>query len=292
MENFQRQAAARGGRLVFEVDERLPETVIGDRSRIMQILFNLAGNALKFSEGGEVRVEIAQVGAGRTPDTVRTLFVVSDTGPGIPDDKVAHVFQAFTQADGSLSRRYGGAGLGLGIVRRLVQLMGGNLSVASTADEGTSVHVCLELGVAREMPRTPSCRAGLRTRRGQGQHILVAEDNTVNRIVAVKLLARLGYQAEAVGDGSAVLPALRSRRYDLVLMDVQMPGLDGISATRQVRSDTSGEFDAAIPIIALTAHAMKGDRERFIEAGMDDYVSKPLDIAVLSEVITRHLHAS
>ncbi|MEO1086597.1 MAG: response regulator, partial [Acidobacteriota bacterium] len=200
----------------------------------------------------------------------------------IPSDVVPRLFTPFTQADASTSRRFGGSGLGLAISQQLVQLMGGEIEVETVEGEGTTFRFELTFEVASAPDDTTASTYHLQRRNAR---ILVAEDNPVNQLVILEQLADLGFQADAVGDGEEVLRTMADEPYDLILMDCQMPGLDGYETTRRLRAAHS----ATVPIVALTAHAMKGDRERCLEAGMDDYISKPFTEARLEKTLRRWL---
>jgi PAS domain S-box-containing protein len=262
----------------LELDPGLPERIVGDPGRLRQVLINLIGNAIKFTEHGSVTLQVQQ---GKSAEVL--LFSVSDTGIGIPDDKRAQIFDAFSQVDNSISRRYGGTGLGLSICARLVDLMGGHLWVDSPAAGGSSFSFTIRIGCVQQGLLPLGKEAG-----GQGAaglpslrplDILVVEDNVINQKIVLGLLGQQGHRIAVAADGSEALSALGERRFDLVLMDMQMPVLDGIGATRAIRAlerDGDASWPGRLPIVAMTANAMAGDRERCLEAGMDDYLAKPL----------------
>jgi CheY-like chemotaxis protein len=259
----------------------VPNVLVGDPGRLRQILFNLIGNALKFTEQGSVRLSVSPLPGTR--ELFRILFVVSDTGIGIPENRLEDIFGAFTQVDGSFARRFQGAGLGLGIVRRLTRLLGGGVSVDSELGKGTSFYVSLPF-----VRTGPGMRPESSARRehcliNRPLRILVAEDDRVNQILARKMVERLGHEATCVSNGRQALEALRAGKYDCVLMDVQMPIMDGLSATRAIRQDTDLGAMRIVPILALTAHAMSGHKDKFLAAGMDGYLPKPVDINVLAD---------
>jgi CheY-like chemotaxis protein len=211
-------------------------------------------------------------------------MAVYDTGIGIPEDKLHRVFDNFTQVDGSYTRKYSGAGLGLAIVRRLTEAMDGNLTIANRDERGTEVHVSLPLGIAdHDSIKTtePESKLELKDCR-----ILVVEDDPVNMVTALGMLEKLGCKPKGAGDGKEALQALSEDEYDCVLMDVQMPVMDGLEATRRIRGGADG-VRPDLPIVFMTAHAMHGDRERFLEAGADDYIAKPVDISNLGTVLGR-----
>ena len=278
---FRYQVEGRGIDIAWKIDENLPRHFIADKGRLRQILFNLVGNAAKFTEKGSITIEAYPLPVPGPDRRTRIFFSVTDTGIGIPDDKVDTIFDPFTQVDGSSTRKYQGTGLGLGIVRRLAGLMGGNVSVLSESGRGSTVAFTILAGNTEADakkaigPDTGAAAGGLA--------ILVAEDERINRVVVQQLLGRLGHSVVCVENGEQALEALRGGRFDCVLMDIQMPGLDGLATTRAIRE----ELHLALPVIALTAHAMKGDRERFLESGMNGYVSKPFDVAELQAELQR-----
>ncbi len=285
--------ARRGGlRLRTSVDPALPARVRGDPHRLRQVLLNLVGNALKFTERGFVLVSVDLV--DETEDEVEVLFSVRDTGIGIPKEQQARIFEQFVQADGSTTRKYGGTGLGLAICERLVRLMGGQLAVESEAGKGSSFGFSLRLPIAvpshSRPPQEPVGASAQTTEAiGCGQTVLLAEDNRVNQQVAIAMLRRLGFQVLLAEDGERALASFEAHpEIALILMDVQMPIVGGFEATRRLRErERSG--GRAVPIVAMTAHAMQGDRELCLEAGMNDYVAKPMHLATLAETLRRWL---
>jgi PAS domain S-box-containing protein len=278
---FRHQAFMRGIQITGVTDESLPNHFVADKVRLRQILFNLVGNATKFTESGSVSIESYPL-EHRLPDGRSLLFfVVSDTGIGIPDDKLDRIFDPFTQVDGSFTRKYQGTGLGLGIVRRLVVLMGGSIAVISELGKGTMVAFTVAVRpIAREESVPAVTLAACKPRR---LRILVVEDERTNRSVAQRLLSKLGHEVACVESGEEALKLLGEEAFDCVLMDIQMPGLDGLETTMVLR----GRLGLKTPVIALTAHAMEGDRKRFIEAGMDGYVAKPFELGELQAELER-----
>jgi signal transduction histidine kinase/ActR/RegA family two-component response regulator len=269
----------------FEPD--LPAVLVGDEGRLRQVLLNLVGNAVKFTEKGSVRVDVAS--RALEDDRVELVASVRDTGIGIAADAVPLLFERFRQADSGIARRYGGSGLGLAISRGLLDLMGGHIDVETEPGKGSTFRVTVSLQRGHSLQI-----AGADTNFdepidivGGGLHILVAEDNEVNQHVIRAMLANLGHDCEIARDGLEVVAMVTAGHFDLVLMDIQMPNLDGLAATRRIRA--LGTDVAHIPIIALTANAMVEDREAYIEAGMNDHVSKPIELKVLSRVIARVL---
>ncbi len=263
----------------------LPEWVVGDEVRIRQVLFNLVGNAMKFTDVGEILVEVWPLRAV-SATRARLLFIVRDTGSGIPDSKIASVCEPFVQAAENYTRQQQGAGLGLSISRHLVEAMGGTLTIESTEGAGTSMYVMLPLGLGQRPGQEPE-RPALAKALGKSLRILLVEDDEISQMSERTMLQKLGHVVQTANHGGEALAALRCSVFDCVLMDVQMNVMDGVEATRRIRSDTSRLFDVKIPIIAMTAYAMTGDRERFIQAGMDDHLPKPFGMHELAEAIDR-----
>jgi len=271
--------------------EDVPETVIADSVRYRQIMTNLISNAIKFTEAGTIAIRITR--AEKQSDEQKKLCVhcaVSDTGIGIPRDVQTYIFDHFTQADNSTSRDYGGTGLGLSICKRLVELMEGSIWVESTPGKGSTFHfeMCVDIPIEIDAspaepytPLTDHVRAGTSQRR-----VLLAEDKPTNQMIAQKLLERLGHMVVIAENGADVLTALRADFYDIILMDIFMPVMDGFETTMQIREhEKNGHWH--VPIIAMTAHAMHGDRQKCIDAGMDDYISKPIDENKLKNLINK-----
>ena len=278
--------------LVADVAPEVADTVYGDPMRLRQVIGNLLSNAIKFTESGHVRVILRTATDGKEGRSEFDL-IVEDTGVGIPADKLDKIFDKFTQADGSITRRFGGTGLGLTITRRLVEMFGGRIWVESSEGQGSKFFVRIPLEVAQK-----SKRAVVETKDngpervsldGRTPEILLVEDNAVNQKVVLAILTKRGFHVDIAANGLEALSALQKGKYDLVLMDVQMPYMDGIEATRKIRSEL---HLTDLPIIAMTAHAMTGDRERCLDAGMNDYASKPVNPATLVHTIMRYLDAS
>ncbi len=284
VDNFGIQLREKGLGVDVAVGDEVPAVLVGDEARIRQLLFNLVGNAVKFTDSGGVRVDIQGLDGRDAEGRVRLLCTVSDTGVGIEDDKQSTVFDAFTQADGSYTRRYQGAGLGLGIVRRIVRLMDGDIAVESETGRGTAVHFTLRLGLPTDQEQ-PLRQAEAVPAEAKPLRVLVVEDDATNLLAARHMLERLGHSVVAVTNGRQALDVLGREAVDAVLMDVQMPEMDGLEATRSIRKGEVPGADPAMRIIAMTAHAMTGDKERFLEAGMDGYISKPVDMVELGRVL-------
>ncbi|HWR03240.1 MAG TPA: PAS domain S-box protein [Humidesulfovibrio sp.] len=282
---FRLACASKALALNFHVWPGVPETLLGDEARIRQILFNLVGNSIKFTSQGAVRVEAWSAPHTALPGKVRLYLSVSDTGIGIPDEQVGYVFKRFTQSDASFARKFEGAGLGLAIVKRLVELMDGSIVVDTEVGRGTDIHLLLTLDAAEiadgAAPLLAGPSAAVRPLR-----LLLAEDEMVSRLAVRTMLTRMGHAVTAVEDGMDAVRACGEQDFDVVLMDIQMPVLDGVEATQRIRAlhETMGK--ARVPVIALTAYAMPGDREKFLGAGMDGYVSKPVQESELSEALT------
>ncbi len=262
----------KGLRIEWSAGEDVPDRLFGDSARLRQVLLNLLSNAVKFTPRGSVALSVSLEEAG--PDSCLLGFVVRDTGIGIPEDKQSIIFDAFAQADGSTSRRYGGTGLGLAICARLVSMLGGAIAVESRLASGSTFRFTARFGVRQEAgDRRPEQRPRLGSI-GRALRILVAEDNPVNQRVAAALLEKRGHRVSLAADGRSAIELFGKERFDMVLMDVQMPGMDGLEATAAIRAVESSA--SHVPIVAMTAHAMSGDRERCLAAGMDDYLSKPV----------------
>jgi signal transduction histidine kinase/CheY-like chemotaxis protein len=281
--------------LEFEVDKSVPRSLHGDEARIRQVLFNLVGNAVKFTPEGGIRISawVRHEPGNRRP--MRLNLLVSDTGIGILAEKVAHIFERFTQTDASYARHYEGAGLGLAIVKRIVALMNGTLCVDSTIGTGTSIYLNIPLPLARESALGPLGAIAILDPGPEGAleppvqtrslRILVAEDEPIGQLAIQVMLRKLGHVATCVSNGAEALEALAAQDFDCVLMDVQMPVMDGVLATQNIRALAGPK--AAVYVVALTAYALEGDRERLLAAGLDDYLSKPFQLPELMQALTR-----
>jgi CheY-like chemotaxis protein len=306
VESFELRARQKGLALRCELAPDLPAAVLVDPGRLRQVLVNLLGNAVKFTTAGTVTLAVGR--EDTLPDGPVTLtFAVRDTGIGIAPDRLEAIFQPFTQADTSMTRRFGGTGLGLTISSRLVTLMGGWISVHSTQRVGTEFVVRLAAPVAAEAdlvrsadgpprllpadivaapPETASERADAADARPADElRVLVAEDNPVNQRIAQELLRKRKLSVTLADDGRQAVDAFEAGRFDLVLMDVQMPEMDGFEAVAAIRALEHAQGRPHTPIVAVTAHAMVGDREKCLEAGMDAYLSKPIRRQLLFELV-------
>ncbi|MEF2229833.1 MAG: PAS domain S-box protein [Pseudodesulfovibrio sp.] len=282
---FRVQAEDKGLALTAEVADDVAEAYLGDQGRIRQILFNLVGNALKFTEHGSIALRCGL--AGTEGNFSRLVFSVRDTGIGIPADKIHTIFKSFEQVDGSYSRRYQGAGLGLSIVKRFAQLMHGRVTVDSAYGQGSTFRVTVRVSPVDDSTPLLDARVTVAPAKARGLRLLLAEDDRINRLAATRLLEKRGYLVTAVENGGEALRALANGTFDCILMDIQMPTMDGLQATKAIRALPEDNPARTIPIIALTAHAMAGDREKFIRAGMSDYLSKPMNIEALETLLAQ-----
>ncbi|QLA15731.1 ATP-binding protein [Desulfolutivibrio sulfoxidireducens] len=272
--------------ICWHIDKGVPPQMMGDEARIRQILFNLVGNAVKFTAQGEVRIT-AWDNPGDAPEGRRLSFSVHDTGMGIAPEQQERIFDRFTQVEAAYTRQYQGAGLGLAIVKRLVDLMGGDISLKSTLGAGTRVTVSIPCPLPpEEQNAAPTTMPSPEPRR-QARKLLVVEDEPVNLLGLKALLGRRGYEVVTARNGLEALDALRQSLFDCILMDIQMPVMDGIEAVRHIRRDKEFAAVAGIAVIAVTAYAQTGDREKFLAAGMDDAVTKPVAFDALEAVIAR-----
>lgn len=304
---FTATAVEKGITLNCHITPEVPDRVIGDSSRLRQVIVNLTHNAVKFTDKGEVKVTVKREPETGDSDKIVLFFSVTDTGIGIPENKLESVFEGFTQVDGSLTRRFGGTGLGLAISKEIVRALGGSIKVKSKLGEGSCFYFTLtfedpqKLAVTREIetaqiqPLEVSAAAPTNSpgiAKNKNLKILLAEDNKINRKLVIALAERRGWVVRAVENGQQVVDTVidheycLKERFDLVLMDVQMPLMDGLEATKEIRKCKEMKD---VPIIALTAHAIKGDRERFLDAGMTDYISKPIDYKEFYATIERHI---
>ncbi|MGE4556569.1 MAG: response regulator [Desulfovibrionaceae bacterium] len=287
---WREQAQAKGLGFEVSVSPDIPADLEGDAARLKQVISNLAHNAVKFTDQGAVNVEVKSVDEETDEHAlprIRLHVSVSDSGPGLSEEQAQNAFESFTQGEDYMTRSQGGLGLGLTIASRLVELLGGRIWIESNSGGGASFHFTallgLQPGVGTRSEESPS-QIDL-----SGVKVLVAEDNATSRTLAVRLLSQYGATAKAAQDGQQALEALATESFDLVLMDVQMPIMDGIQATRRIRSGQVKRVQPNIPIVATTAHAMKGDAQRCLEAGMNRYLSKPLDINNLLKTISEVL---
>ncbi|UCB55320.1 MAG: response regulator [Thiotrichales bacterium] len=267
-----------------DIDKRLPAVLTGDPTRIRQILANLVSNALKFTEKGHVALKVRVVSIDDDKADIR--FEVEDTGVGIEENVKDKLFNEFTQADGSTTRKYGGTGLGLAIVKQLVEMMEGRFGVESVPGEGSTFWFRLPLAVGEEQSMEQPQEQERELKEKLSGHVLLVEDNPINQMVAQKMLEKIGIQSTLAGDGQEALDKLAQESFDAVLMDCQMPVMDGFVATQNIRQQ---EALNDLPVIAMTANVMEGDREKCLGAGMNDYIGKPVVEADLKKTLARWL---
>ena len=288
------QAQAKQIQVQAQIDLNLPDYVIGDVGRLRQILVNLIGNGIKFTKQGQVSVSAQLLQIQNSQCEIQ--FAVRDTGIGIPQDKQHYLFQAFSQVDSSISRKYGGTGLGLAICKKLCQLMNGDIWVESQAEMGSTFYFTIKAKIPQDNPIKTEIQKGkiestdANLDRNRNLKILLAEDVIVNQKVALLMLQNIACEADIANNGMEVLAALQRQSYDLILMDIQMPEMDGIATTKEIVRQYPPETRPYI--IAMTANAMKGDKEKYLEVGMNDYVSKPIRLDSLTAALNRyHQHA-
>ncbi|WP_245776620.1 response regulator [Spirosoma endophyticum] len=281
---FQPTAADKNLHLTVETDPDLPPVFLGDPTRLTQILLNLLSNAIKFTKKGGVTLRVEK--GESTTESVRVRIIVQDTGIGIESEALPHIFERFQQANNFTTRYYGGTGLGLNIVKSLSELQGGSIIVDSTVGEGSRFTIEIPYLIAKEQINLDQ------TQRSTGKNpserdvrVLVVEDNLMNQKLVLQVLKRLGYQAKVADDGQRALDMLQETAFDVILMDIQMPIMDGYETTRQIRS----KFDKTVPIIAMTAHALASEQEECLKAGMNDFLSKPFKMEELQQLIRKYL---
>jgi len=291
---LQQKAKAKNLALIFDIDNKLPETLKGDPTRLMQILLNLTDNAIKFTETGHVEISVSVLG-NEDKGIAKLEFKVKDTGKGIAPDKTSIIFERFTQESAATTRKYGGSGLGLSIVKGLVELQKGSIALQSTPGLGSVFSFVLSYPIAKDgshvaqktiAPATPASFGTDQTDKNikdGALSILIVEDNTINQMLAVHVLKKFGMITEIAENGRIGVEKLREKKYDLVLMDIQMPEMDGYEATAIIRNELKNN----VPIVALTAHNMNKEREKCLGLGMNDFISKPFDPKHLQETIIR-----
>ncbi len=289
--SLQLRAEQKGLSIVCDIAEGTPQWLVGDPGRVRQVLVNLIGNAIKFTVKGGIRITVRP--KSRSDEKIAVRIDVRDTGIGIPTDKCRKIFEEFEQADTTMKRRFGGTGLGLSICSKLVRLMGGQIGVKSEVGKGSLFSFTAILGTSHGPSEglRPGMAGGLEAaadsqKPERSLRILLVEDSQINQRLAIGLLERKGHSIAVANNGREAYEAFVNESFDLILMDVQMPEMDGFEATKAIRS--SGQDTSHVPIIAMTAHAMKGDRERCLEAGMDAYISKPIRAQTLHETILRY----
>lgn len=287
MDVFDLTAKGKGLELQFHISEDLPRSLLGDETRLRQILFNVVGNAVKFTESGHVRIE-AEPLTNIDTSKLYVLFSIHDTGPGITDETLNTIFEPFVQAEGSYIRKHQGAGLGLSIVRRLIQMMHGEMAIDNTPGIGTTMYISIPFEI-HEDTEVASHPYDEQQAHDVTPTILVVEDDEVSLFSISKMIEKFGYTVFAANNGQEAIDVLSKTHVDCVLMDVQMPIMNGVAATKAIRRGEGGPEACAVPVIALTACAMVGDRKRFIEAGMDNYLAKPVELEALRTMVAQTL---
>ena len=281
------RAVGKNIRLSSFINDKIPKMIIGDPVRLSQILLNLVSNAIKFTEKGEVNISVSAVDEG--DDNIIVEFVIRDTGIGISPEKQEKIFESFEQATSGTARRFGGTGLGLTIVKQLVEMQDGEIFVRSRLNQGSSFHFRLPFLKGKnkihrtEVNKNKDHKPIIHSQSGNGIRALVVEDNPINQMLVVKVLQKQGFETDVAENGKIALDKYLTGHYDIILMDLQMPEMDGYEATQHIRNLESGKKD--VPIIAMTAHTIKGELERCLDIGMNDFISKPFNVSELYEKI-------
>ncbi|XPV75745.1 MAG: response regulator [Desulfovibrio sp.] len=283
---FHAQSAAKDVMINLNIDPSVPQWIASDEGRLRQILFNLVGNAFKFTDKGSINIQAWATPVPNFPERRHIIFSIQDTGVGISADKLLAVFDEFQQADATYSKKQAGTGLGLGICERLVEMMGGAISIHSEVGRGTEVQFSINCKIANEVFLEPQEKTSKNLSDLQPMTFLVAEDERVNRIVITRQLEQTGHKVILATNGKEAITKSRNPAIDCIIMDIQMPEMDGLQASASIRKEQL-ESHRSIPIIALTAYAMEGDRERFMHAGMDGYVTKPFEQDALAAELSR-----
>ena len=266
--------------LDYNIDDKIPQILIGDPYRLEQILNNLIFNSVKFTENGFVRLNINKI--SNSDENFEIQFIVEDVGIGISKDEMKFLFKSFTQVDGSITRKYGGTGLGLKISQDLAKLMGGHIEVESEKGVGSKFYFTIKLQDAKSILNKSKLKVNS-TKILKNESLLLVEDDNINKIVIKKMLQEIGYnKIKTASNGIEALKIIENYKFDIILMDIEMPELDGIETVQIIR-EKEKKSGGHVPIIAITAYALKGDREKFLSKGMDEYISKPIDINELSE---------
>ncbi|OMF21498.1 response regulator [Paenibacillus sp. FSL H8-0259] len=285
---FSAEAGKKNLELAYFIDQKLPKLIYGDMARLRQVLINLVANAVKFTNQGGVYLVASSVPTADNKLVVE--FTVKDTGIGISPEKCDRLFQPFSQLDSSMTRKYGGTGLGLAICKSLVGMMGGDIRVESMEEKGATFVFTIQVAVPED-ELAGSCQeeqsAGKVVDRHWRSKVLVVDDHPINQRLMVSMLDKLGYNAEVAEDGSQAVEMARNSAYDFIFMDLQMPVMDGLTATSRIREDSGGSPDKTI-IIAMTANVMEGIQNRCTAAGMDGYISKPLKLSSIQQIISRY----
>lgn len=286
---FNEPAKRKGLALISSIAPDIPGLLLGDAGRLRQVLFNLVGNSLKYTEHGEIGVDAYVLPISPEGPQINLHLAIRDTGIGIPDNKLLNIFEPFTQIEDPYTRKQGGTGLGLTIVKRLVESMKGRITICSEPGRGTEMRITIPMGFLQGENNAPSSDLPAPKMSPAGTlRILVVEDERINRLAVRRLLEKEGHSVIEAGNGEEALSFLSENNVNLILMDVQMPGMSGLETTQQIRANSKRGSASHIPVIALTAHTMEGDRERCLAAGMDDYLAKPIDMAELRRMLARY----
>ncbi len=283
------KAAEKKLKLLFTIKPDVPQYLVGDSLRLKQIILNLVNNAIKFTDKGTVSLEVSKMAADK--NTAKLMFKIIDTGAGISQAALKKLFREFSQADASISRKHGGSGLGLSISKNLARMMGGDIGVVSEVGKGSTFWFTINLSIG-EAPAEDDKGSNKKNMSGEKLRklkILLAEDNIINQRVATVNLRKMGHQVDVAGNGEEAVKLFGENLYDVVLMDIMMPIMDGIEATRKIKAiEEDQEIKRGIPIIAMTANALKGDKEKLLAQGMDGYICKPFKPAELKEELAQH----
>jgi signal transduction histidine kinase/CheY-like chemotaxis protein len=279
---FQAQVQKKGIALTYSIDDKLENSLIGDPTRITQVITNLLDNAVKFTEKGKVNISVDVTKQSESEQSLE--FCISDSGVGIPKESLDNIFSAFTQADDSTSRRFGGTGLGLQIAKNLIEQMGGEIWVESTEGEGSKFFFTLSLAMSSKLPSENSKAVDTSKPQYSGR-VLVVEDNYINQVVAQEILLSFGLEVDLADDGQKCIDALKNTDYDLILMDLHMPNVDGFEACSIIRKTKPD-----LPVVALTAAVLKDEVQKALDVGMNSHLAKPIDQDELTKVLSRHLN--
>jgi len=288
VEIFSNKASQKGLVLQLNIGTEVPTLALGDEARLRHVLFNLIGNAVKFTEYGDVTIDVTML-TNNSDGEMAVLFIVSDTGPGISDEMMHLILEPFTQAENVMVRKHGGAGLGLSIVQGLTKLMGGTLAISTEEGVGTEIYLSLPLGAATTKHPGPFMFPQESLHQPVGHKVLLVEDDAINQTALSKLLRKQGLHVDIAQNGKEALEKVRSDNHRLIFMDIQMPVMDGMEATQAIRGGQAGTGKSDIPIIAMTAYGMADDRKRFLQAGMNGYLPKPVSVESLLKVLDKEI---
>jgi PAS domain S-box-containing protein len=278
----------KGLKFIVDIDEKIPEYIVGDKNRIKQILNNLVSNSIKFTHKGTVTIEIKMISENKT--NIELKFSVIDTGIGISEVDISKLFKSFSQIDGSYTRKYGGTGLGLVITKQLVEIMGGSIYLESEKHKGSKFYFIMKFNLP-DLKTVDDTLVSQMKISSKNELFLIVEDDNISKRVLYKMLLEKGYKVDCATNGLEALELYKNKKYDLILMDINMPKMDGVEAVKAIRKLEKENDRKHTPIIAITAFALMGDREKFLESGMDDYVPKPISLEILYETIEKNIYA-